>query len=72
MKSRSTISFIAVILTLLGAGSAFAAGLLIPQGQSSSLDIRDHKVNVVVEDGTPVDTPPAGQFVPRAPGVAAP
>jgi Ca-activated chloride channel family protein len=51
MKSRSTISFIAVILTLLGAMSANAAGLLIPQGQSSSLDIRDHKVNVVVEDG---------------------
>jgi len=27
--------------------------------------------NVVAEDGTPVDTPPAGQFVPRASGVAA-
>ncbi|MGB5690681.1 MAG: VIT and VWA domain-containing protein, partial [Woeseiaceae bacterium] len=51
MKSRNTISFIAVILTLLAAGSATAAGLLIPLGQSSSLDIRDHKVNVVVEDG---------------------
>ena len=51
MKSRSTISFIAVVLTLLGGASANAAGLLIPQGQSSSLDIRDHSVNVVVEDG---------------------
>jgi len=51
MKTRSYISLIAVVLALLGTGSAFAAGLLIPQGQSSSLDIRDHKVNVVVEDG---------------------
>jgi len=51
MKSRSYISLIAVVLALFGAGTANAAGLLIPQGQSSSLDIRDHKVNVVVEDG---------------------
>jgi len=51
MKTKSYLSLIAVVLTLLGAGSANAAGLLIPQGQSSSLDIRDHKVNVVVEDG---------------------
>ena len=51
MKSRSYISLIAVVLALFGAGTAFAAGLLIPQGQSSSLDIRDHKVNVVVEAG---------------------
>ena len=51
MKTKSHISLIAVILTLLGAASANAAGLLVPQGQSSSLNIRDHKVSVVVEDG---------------------
>ena len=51
MKSKSYIGLIAVVLALFGAGSANAAGLLIPQGQSSSLNIRDHKVNVVVEDG---------------------
>ena len=51
MKTKSYISLIAVVLTLLGAASANAAGLLVPQGQSSSLNIRDHKVNVVVEDG---------------------
>jgi len=51
MKIKSYISLIAVVLTLLGAASANAAGLLVPQGQSSSLNIRDHKVSVVVEDG---------------------
>ena len=51
MKTKSYISLIAAILTLLGAASANAAGLLVPQGQSSSLNIRDHKVSVVVEDG---------------------
>ena len=51
MKTKSYISLIAVVLTLLGAASANAAGLLVPQGQSSSLNIRDHKVSVVVEDG---------------------
>ena len=51
MKTKSYISLIAVVLTLLGAASANAAGLLVPQGQSSPLNIRDHKVSVVVEDG---------------------
>ena len=51
MKTKSYISLIAAILTLLGAASATAAGLLGPQGQSSPLNIRDHKVSVVVEDG---------------------
>jgi len=51
MKTKSPLGLIAVVLALVGAGSANAAGLLIPQGQSSSLDIRDHTVNVVVEDG---------------------
>jgi len=40
-----------LFLTLFGVGPADAAGLLIPKGQSDSLDIRDHKVKVIVEDG---------------------
>ncbi len=56
MKSKSYVSLIAVVLTLFGltlfgTGSAHAAGLLTPKGQSSSLDIRDHNVRVVVDDG---------------------
>lgn len=51
MKSASYVSLIAVVLAIFGAGAADAAGLLTPKGQSSSLDIRDHKVKVVVDDG---------------------
>ncbi len=51
MKPNSYVSLIAVVLALFGVGSADAAGLLTPKGQSSSLDIRDHNVKVVVEDG---------------------
>ncbi len=56
MKSKSYVSLIAVVLTLFGMnlfgmGSADAAGLLTPKGQSSSLEIRDHNVKVVVDDG---------------------
>lgn len=51
MKSASYISLIAVVLAIFAAGAADAAGLLTPKGQSSSLDIRDHKVKVVVDDG---------------------
>ena len=51
MKSASYVSLIAVVLTIFGAGAADAAGLLTPKGQSSSLDILDHKVKVVVDDG---------------------
>ena len=51
MKSASYISLIAVVLAIFGAGSADAAGLLTPKGQSSSLAIRDHNVKVVVDDG---------------------
>jgi len=51
MKSTTTISLIVVVLSLLGVGTADAAGLLTPKGQSGSLAIRDHKVKVVVEDG---------------------
>ena len=51
MKTKSTVSIIAVVLALLSVGTADAAGLLTPKGLSSSLEIRDHKVNVVVEDG---------------------
>jgi len=51
MKSSSYVSLIAVVLALFATGSANAAGLLTPKGQSSSLEIRDHEVSVVVEDG---------------------
>ncbi len=51
MKTRSYMSLIAVVLTLFGATATNAAGLLTPKGQSGSLDIRDHNVKVVVDDG---------------------
>ena len=51
MKLKSTIRLIAVALTLFVTGTAGAAGLMTPKGQSSSLAIRDHVVNVTVEDG---------------------
>ena len=51
MKPKSTKSLLAVVLVLFSVGSANAAGLLTPKGQASSLDIRDHHVKVVVEDG---------------------
>ena len=51
MKTKSYTSLIAVVLVLFSVGSVDAAGLLTPKGQSGSLDIRDHNVKVVVEDG---------------------
>ena len=51
MIPKSTINLIAVVLALFAVGTADAAGLLTPKGQVSSLDIRDHRVKVVVEDG---------------------
>ncbi len=51
MKAKSYVSLVVALLTLFGVGPADAAGLLIPKGQSDSLDIRDHKVKVIVEDG---------------------
>jgi len=51
MKPKITVNLIAIILALFVVGTADAAGLLTPKGQSGSLDIRDHKVKVVVEDG---------------------
>lgn len=51
MKPKSTVSLIAVFLVLIGLESASAAGLMTPKGQGSALAIRDHIVNVVVEDG---------------------
>ena len=51
MRTKSYISLIVVVLALFGVGTADAAGLLTPKGQSGSLAIRDHKVKVVVEDG---------------------
>ena len=51
MKLKSTVNLIAVVLTLFVMGTASAAGLMTPKGQGSSLAIRDHVVNVTVEDG---------------------
>ena len=51
MRTKNYMSLIVVVLALFGVGTANAAGLLTPKGQSGSLDIRDHKVKVVVEDG---------------------
>ena len=44
-----------IVLTL--AGHAYAAGLLTPKaGGIPSLDIRDHKVKVIIEDGYAITT----------------
>ncbi len=51
MKSNCYAGLIAVVLILFGADTVNAAGLLTPKGQSGSLEIREHKVKVVVEDG---------------------
>lgn len=51
MKTKSYMSLIAVVAVLFSVGSADAAGLLTPKGQPGSMDIKDHKVRVVVEDG---------------------
>lgn len=51
MKHIRYVSLTVVLLTSLAFGTVNAAGLLTPIGQSSSLDIRDHNVKVVVEDG---------------------
>ena len=51
MKSKCYATLIAVVLIMFGAGTANSAGLLTPKGQSGSLEIREHKVKVVVEDG---------------------
>ena len=43
---------LALLMALLGAGQAQAAGLLTPSdGSVPSLEIRDHQVEVVIEDG---------------------
>ena len=51
MKTKSTVSLIVLVLALSGMGTASAAGLMTPKGQANALAIRDHVVNVVVEDG---------------------
>lgn len=51
MKHKSYVGLTAVVLAFLAIGTADAAGLMTPKGQASSLDIRDHEVKVVVEDG---------------------
>jgi Ca-activated chloride channel homolog len=50
MKSMIQASLLVAVIAIC-TPSANAAGLLVPTGQSSSLDIRDHTVNVIVEDG---------------------
>lgn len=51
MKSANYPTVLALALMLFGAGGAQAAGLMTPVGGSSPLEIRDHDVSVVVEDG---------------------
>lgn len=50
MKFMIPASLLAAVMAI-STTSANAAGLLVPTGQTSSLDIRDHNVNVIVEDG---------------------
>ncbi len=50
-KFRQLLTTVLGAAGLLAVGSASAAGLLTPVGQSSGLAIRDHDVRVVVEDG---------------------
>jgi len=48
---------LALLMTLLGAGQAQAAGLLTPSdGSVPSLEIGDHRVEVVIEDGYAITT----------------
>jgi len=51
MNSKRYANLIVAVFAFASFGMANAAGLLTPTGQSSSLEIRDHQVNVVVEDG---------------------
>ncbi|MGI9204251.1 MAG: VIT and vWA domain-containing protein [Woeseiaceae bacterium] len=51
MKHKNFVGLAVVALAVFAIGTADAAGLLTPKGQASSLDIRDHEVKVVVEDG---------------------
>ena len=50
MKFLIQTSLLALVIAI-ATTSANAAGLLVPTGQTSSLGIRDHKVNVIIEDG---------------------
>ena len=51
MNTRLTAGLVAVFVSIVAIGTANAAGLMVPKGQSSGLAIRDHIVNVTVEDG---------------------
>tara|TARA_R110002096_G_scaffold154_33_gene1075 strand:- start:11838 stop:13934 length:2097 start_codon:yes stop_codon:yes gene_type:complete len=51
MNTSRTAGLIAVIIAVFSIGTANAAGLMVPKGQSNGLAIRDHIVNVTVEDG---------------------
>lgn len=51
MNTKRTAGFFAIFVSLFAITTANAAGLMIPKGQSNGLAIRDHIVNVTLEDG---------------------
>ena len=56
-KLRITGMLLTCLLIIAGAGSALAAGLLSPGGGNlPALEIKDHRVKVVIEDGYAVTT----------------
>ncbi len=56
-KQRITLMLLTCLLIVTGAGSALAAGLLTPSGGNlPALEIKDHRVKVVIEDGYAVTT----------------
>ena len=56
-KQHFTLKMLTCLLIVTGAGSALAAGLLTPSGGNlPALEIKDHRVKVVIEDGYAVTT----------------
>jgi Ca-activated chloride channel family protein len=51
MNTHRTGAVALALIGLLASAPVHAAGLLTPVGKTTSLEIRDHRVNVVVEDG---------------------
>lgn len=51
MNAVNVRTFLLALLCAFSAGATSAAGLLTPHGESASLEIRDHDVRVVIEDG---------------------
>lgn len=57
LKQWLAISVIALVSSLITTGQTFAAGLLTPtNGQSSSLEIKQHDVSVIIQDGYAITT----------------